>query len=288
LDAEAAKAAGSATGTLNNLDNAWETLKTRLGQSLIDKGALAQVDRLADSLFRLAENAEKVVAQLDRLAAVWKVFNGDTSIPASTIIPGIEQGTGLQRFLDLTPNQALEKIGSFWSDFFTAGKNLGDATNAGMAAGLSSGGKAAEAATGMADSVTGAAQNALGIQSPSKVFAEQGKFIDEGLAMGIEDHQDLAFASAETMADGVVAEAEMAAMVGSGVNQTAMSNVGAAAGNALATAPGASAGGSVGSVNVTINVDGSKDTQTTMQAIRSFFDTDFAALLERQLEGSGA
>ena len=142
--------------------------------------------------------------------------------------------------------------------------------------------------THLGSSVIAAGADILGIQSPSTVFAEQGRFIDEGLAMGIEDHQDLAFASAETMADGVVAEAEMAAMVGSGVNQTAMANVGTAAGNALAATPGTSGGGSVGSVNVTINVDGSKDTQTTMQAIRSFFDTDFAALLERQLEGSGA
>jgi tape measure domain-containing protein len=289
LDAEAAKAAGSATGTLNNLDNAWEQLKTKLGEALIQKGALDQIDRLADSLFRLADNADKVVAALDRLIGVWRVFNGDTTIPASTIIPGGDQGTPLQRFLDLTPNQALEKIGSFWSDFFTAGKNLGDATSAGMAAGMTDGqGAAAAAATGLADSVTGASKSALEIQSPSKVFAEQGRFIDEGLAMGIEDHQDLAFASAESLADGVVAEAEMAAMTGSGVNQTAMANVGTAAGNALGGSAGGAAGGTIGSVNVSINVDGSKDTQTTMQAIRSFFDTDFAALLERQLEGSGA
>jgi hypothetical protein len=165
------------------------------------------------------------------------------------------------------------------------GRNIVSGLVEGITGGI---GRAVDAVKNLGASVIGAGADILGIQSPSKVFAEQGRFIDEGLAMGIEDHQDLAFASAETMADGVVAEADMAAMTGSGVNQTAMANVGTAAGNALAATPGGPVGGSVGSVNVTINVDGAKDTQTTMQAIRSFFDTDFAALLERQLEGSGA
>lgn len=158
----------------------------------------------------------------------------------------------------------------------------------GLVDGITGGvGKAVDAVTGLGSSVIAGAKDVFGIESPSKVFAEQGRFIDEGLAMGIEDHQDLALASAESMADGVVSEAEMTAATGSGVNQTAMANVGAAAGNALA-APAARAGGTVGAVNVVINVDGSQDTATTMQAIRNFFDTDFAALLERQLEAQGA
>lgn len=187
-------------------------------------------------------------------------------------------------------------VRGFFTDLAGAAMNLGAQALdwgrnivSGLVDGITGGiGRAVDAVTNLGSSVIAAGADILGIKSPSTVFAEQGRFIDEGLAMGIEDHQDLAFASAETMADGVVAEAEMAAMVGSGVNQTAMANVGTAAGNALAATPGTSGGGSVGSVNVTINVDGSKDTQTTMQAIRSFFDTDFAALLERQLEGSGA
>lgn len=132
------------------------------------------------------------------------------------------------------------------------------------------------------------AKDIFGIQSPSTVFAEQGRYIDEGLAGGIDDHSDLAFASAESLADGVVAEAEMSAMTGPGVNPTAVANVGAAAGNALAAAPSSGGGATVGPVSVSIQVDGARGPEATVAAIRSFFDTDFAALLERQLEGAGA
>lgn len=289
LDSEAEKAAKGATGTLTNLDNAWDRLKTKLGESLIQKGALEQIDKLSESLNRLADNADKVVANLDRLAAVWKVLGGDTSVSSTDIIPGVEKGSTAQKILDFTPNDAIDKIGSFWKNFFTAGKNLGDATSAGMAAGLTGGaGQAADAATGLAESVTAASKTELEIKSPSKVFAEQGRYIDEGLATGIEDHQDLAFASAEALADGVSAEAEMATMIGSGVNQTAVANVGAAAGNALGGSSGAAAGGMVGPVTINIQVDGAAGADSVVEAIRSWFDTDFAALLERQLEGSGA
>jgi hypothetical protein len=177
----------------------------------------------------------------------------------------------------------------FFTDLATKAWTFGRDIVTGLARGIADTAvQAVEAIKGLGNSVIDGAKDIFGIKSPSKVFAEQGKFIDEGLAMGIEDHQDLAFASAENLADGAISEAEMASTTGAGVNQTAMANVGAAAGNALGGGSGGSSGGSIGAINVSINVDGSKDAATVVQQIRNFFDTDFAALLERQLEGSGA
>jgi tape measure domain-containing protein len=186
-------------------------------------------------------------------------------------------------------------IQKFFTDLGGAAMNLGvQALDwgrnlvAGLVAGITeSAGSATAAISNMASGVVDTALDVFGIRSPSKVFAEQGRFIDEGLAMGVEDHQDLAFASAESLADGVVSEAELAAAAGSGINQAGVTNVGAAAGAALGG--GGSGGGiTIGSVPVTIHVDGAAGPAATVQAIRSFFETDFAALLERQLEGSGA
>jgi hypothetical protein len=105
--------------------------------------------------------------------------------------------------------------------------------------------------------------------------------------VGIDEGADLAFDSIAGMADGAIAEAEMAA--GAGVNSTAMANLGASAGASMGQSAAAGRGAAtVGPVTVQINVDGSKGADSTVQAIHSFFENDFAALLERQLEGSGA
>lgn len=183
----------------------------------------------------------------------------------------------------------LTALGEWFSGLATQALEWGRAIVDGLVRGLNfATGGAVDAVRSVGASVIQGAKDIFGIQSPSTVFAEQGRYIDEGLAGGIDEHSDLAFASAESLADGAVAEAELAAMTNNGVNQTAAANVGAAAGNALAAAPSGTGGASVGHVAVTINVDGSRDAPTTVEAIRSFFADDFAALLERQLEGVGA
>lgn len=183
----------------------------------------------------------------------------------------------------------LSALGQWFSGLAAQAAEWGKQIVAGLVAGLNfATGGAVDAVRNLGASVIQGAKDIFGIQSPSTVFAEQGRYIDEGLAQGIDDHSDLAFASAESLADGAVAEAELATMTNNGVNQTAAANVGAAAGNALAAAPSGGGAASVGQVNVTIHVDGASGPAATVQAIRSFFDADFAALLERQLEGVGA
>jgi hypothetical protein len=282
LDAAADEAAGGTTGKLTAIDNRITKLKENLGAALVKAGFIEDLERLVSVLERVAEVGVRAYSAVRLLASE------DTSIGKTLVQEVAPGGKAATNFADeyLAPIRArLESLTGNNGLFAPIGQSVGE----GLAAGINaSAGAAAAAATNLAAGVTDASKAELQIQSPSKAFAEQGRFIDEGLAMGIEEHQDLALASAHDVADGAIAEVELAAATGSGVNQTAMANVGAAAGNALASDSGASSGGSVGSVNVTINVDGSKDAQTTTQAIRSFFDTDFAALLERQLEGSGA
>jgi tape measure domain-containing protein len=166
-----------------------------------------------------------------------------------------------------------------WED-----KNWGNGAAAaeGLAKGMKDNQAIAEAASAqLAQATLDAQQRALGIHSPSKKFAEQGMYIDQGLALGIEDHAQLAMnASAELGSDAVAAS--------SGAIRTpdaaAAASIGAQAGNSAA----ASGSRSVGDVHVSISVDGSTGASDTVAQIREFFDTELAALFERQLEGSGA
>lgn len=58
-----------------------------------------------------------------------------------------------------------------------------------------------EKVAGLADTVTGWFKNLFGIHSPSKVFAEIGKYLSEGLGMGIEDNADAALAPMNGIAE---------------------------------------------------------------------------------------
>lgn len=187
-----------------------------------------------------------------------------------------------------TLTEDLSKLGAFLSGLATQALDWGRNIVQGLVDGITGGiGRAVGAITDLGKGVIDGAKDVFGINSPSKEFRSIAHDDVDGLVVGFEESQDLAFTSAEALAEGVVSEAAMVAATGTGVNPAAMANVGAAAGNALAAGSGR-AGARIGKIEVGITVDGSRDAASTVQAIRSFFDTDFAALLERHLEGAGA
>jgi tape measure domain-containing protein len=266
-DAAMAESAGDITLRLANLDNSITRIKRNLGENIEKSGLLDTLDRL---FVRLESFSKLDFGIFERLMGVWKTLNGDYSVDASKIF-GVDPTSGLGKFLDFKPGQV-----------------MGEALGAGVAAGIANSQSQAEAAMkNMANGVITQGNDAFGIHSPSKVLAETGQDVAAGLAVGVDDNADLAFSAAESMADGAVAEAEMAAATGGGVNAAHMANVGAAAGNAIGSAP-SGAGGGV-NVSVAISVDGAAGPAATVDAIRDFFTTgEFAAILERELEGSGA
>ena len=252
---------------LASLDNSITRIKRNLGENLASSGFLDSLDRL---FARLESFSKLDFGIFDRLMGVWKTLNGDYSVDASKIL-GVDPTSGLGKILDFKPGEA-----------------IGNAIGAGVAVGIQASQSQAEtAATNLANGVIATSNDAFGIHSPSKAFAEQGYQDVMGLATGIEDNQDLAFGAAESLADSTIAEAEMAAATGAGVSSGHMANVGAAAGSALAA--GGGEGGRPVSVSVAITVDGAQGPAETVEQIREFFSTaDFAALFERAVEGSGA
>lgn len=57
--------------------------------------------------------------------------------------------------------------------------------------------------TGLFGDLKTIAKKILGIASPSKVFKQYGKYIDEGLAIGLEDNADVAFKAVDRLSKGV-------------------------------------------------------------------------------------
>jgi len=271
LEKGIAESSGDINIRLASLDNSITRIKRNLGENLASSGFLDTLDRL---FVRLESFSKLDFGIFDRLMGVWKTINGDYSVDASKIL-GADKDSAIGKILDFKP-------------FAAESYGLGEAIGTGIAAGIEgSKGQAEAAIANVANGVILQSRDAFGIHSPSKVFAEQGYQDVAGLAGGIEDNQDMAFSAAEALADGTIAEAEMAAATGAGVSSGHMANVGAAAGSALATSSGGT-GGPV-SVNVAITVDGAQGPAETVEQIREFFSTaDFVSLFERAVEGSGA
>lgn len=94
----------------------------------------------------------------------------------------------------------------------------------------------------------------------------------------------LDFQSAQDVADGTAAEVATAGSAGP--SRAALANVGASAGAAANSS--AKTGGSVGKVEVNIQVDGSGDPTATGAAVKESFETGIVSFFERHLEGVGA
>lgn len=161
-------------------------------------------------------------------------------------------------------------------------KEAGAAIPDGMAAGVAaSAPSATNAVVEMANSASQAGADALGIHSPSKIFATQGQQIDAGLAHGIDADADLAFTAAREMTEGTVAAAEQVTAPGGSV-----ARVGADAGSL--SIGGGSGGVTVSVGDISVGIQGGGDPSTAAAAVRDWFEQNFAAMLERTLEGVGA
>lgn len=83
----------------------------------------------------------------------------------------------------------------------TAGGNLASAIVSGLTGGLSDAvGQVAAEARRLGSAAVNAAKDFFGIKSPSKVFMEIGRYVDEGLALGLSQHTRVVEKEAEAVA----------------------------------------------------------------------------------------
>lgn len=118
--------------------------------------------------------------------------------------------TGNKARLDLAQKSINDALGGGSSHMvlgtsiegFDIGKSLTDGVIKGIESGT---GGAAGAAQGLAGAVTDTTEDAFGIRSPSRVFAEIGRDLNAGLAVGIRDSAGVALGEAQVLAEEITA-----------------------------------------------------------------------------------
>lgn len=98
-------------------------------------------------------------------------------------------------------SEMVEKIKSFVSDFVDAGKDLVNGIIKGIKNTVN---KVKEAVGDFCTNIWEGITDFFGISSPSKLMAKVGRYLDEGLIMGLNQYSGKVNDSAETVGDGVV------------------------------------------------------------------------------------
>lgn len=170
----------------SNIEEKWENIKTTISDKLENIKSNTQ-ERLNEIKTAYAEHGGGVQGIV---AAGWTALQ-----------QAYETGYNvLNRITNGKLEEVRQAVVNFWQRFKDAGANLVQ----GLVAG------ATENARALIDAVSGAVSNAiaaakrlLGIASPSKVFMQFGRFMDEGLAQGIERFASKPINAVKELTDGV-------------------------------------------------------------------------------------
>lgn len=182
------------------LASAWDAISNWFASQ--DWAAIGRtvVELIVDGLYNLIELANDVLAQAANAFADW-VNSIDWVDVGYQVVKAIIEGLKFL-IIDLPPMLA-DWAQAFWNFVTTYDwAALGQAIIDGVIAGLSNAaGAVGDAMRGIAQGAVNAAKEALGIHSPSRVFAEIGAFLMAGLATGITQNAG----QANTAMDGAAA-----------------------------------------------------------------------------------
>lgn len=166
----------------------------------------------------LASGQSLIVSTMTTLMAalVQAILNSRTTVQGSglllvsALVRGILSGRGLVRAAGVSVaasfiagvNSGLSSASNTgWSGGFSIGMNIAAGAAAGVYAGRS---MVVTAVSVMAQAAVAAAQAALKIKSPSRVFMGIGRFVAEGMALGTERGTSSVVAATENMANSVI------------------------------------------------------------------------------------
>jgi len=175
------------------------------------------INGIADAI--RTHNPELLKAGWNLLTAIWdgfwdavlglakKLWNA-----GAEIVKGIKEGldekiTLIKDWVLDIPNKIKKWIAEKWQDAKDAGLNIINGIKDGLAGG--EGGLFTKIG-GIASGLLNKFKNTLGIKSPSRVFAQMGGYIDQGLANGISQYANLVNDPARQLAENAVGPVEEA------------------------------------------------------------------------------
>ena len=167
-----------------------------VGAGLI-AGMEGKIDEVAETASKLAKAVIDPISEIPEVVErSARSLASMSQYVAGTALPGSSSNT-----LVKGPDGEYYTWEEFNEKFQNEGKKSGNSLVEGFIEGVKNTEKSAVSAVKkIANGVTGAIKNALGIKSPSRVFAEIGKNIVEGLVKGIEESKKLALKTTEGLA----------------------------------------------------------------------------------------
>lgn len=159
---------GAWDGIRSIVSSAWDLIKGIVSGALGILGVLVS----AGVSYARAVMANAWNATIGDLSGAWSRLQGITAAGVS----------GLVSFVSGLPGRIAGAFGDLGSAMWNIGWNISEGLRSGVVAGLS---RLLGAARDMAVSVINTVRSALGIASPSKVFAQLGTYTAQGMALGI-------------------------------------------------------------------------------------------------------
>ena len=143
---------------------------------------------------------------LDRTVAKVKSYVEPTKSAARNVSQAVVDGlkskaNGFENTFNGGMDAAVAKIKSYRSSFYDAGAYVAAGLAEGMRANINS---AAQAAAELAAAASKAAKDNLGVQSPSRVFMQIGKFVGEGFSIGMNRTEKLVGRSAKSLSGSAI------------------------------------------------------------------------------------
>ena len=116
-----------------------------------------------------------------------------------------------QTWLGSKATAALQPFKDMWESFKNVGSDMIDGLVQGIIDGWN---KIPDFLAGLGGAAVKIIKDVLGIKSPSRVFAEIGKFIDLGLVKGIDDNSEMIYDSAESAGNEAIDGMERSGIAG--------------------------------------------------------------------------
>lgn len=186
------------------------------GQIMLANPIIALIALIAAGVYLIYRNWETIGPFFVNL---WNTVKTAFSAAWAAIISGLSTAWGN---IKATFSGILSYFSGLTTQFFNFGKNLIQ----GLINGIGSmAGAIAEKARGIADSVKNTVKGAFGINSPSRVFAEYGKFNMQGLAQGMDKSSYLPATAANDAVMGTIPSMPASGALGGGGRGGAVLNV---------------------------------------------------------------
>ncbi|EDS77368.1 putative phage tail tape measure protein, family, core region domain protein [Clostridium botulinum C str. Eklund] len=179
----------------------WQVLKEDVSKKAHDTWASVK-----ESFKTGGENIKKSTHEtIEKVKGKWEEAKTNAKTWGSNVAESLKNGLDSKKeSIKAKAGEIKDKIKSGFNGLTDDMKSIGEWAIEGLKKGIEFTRELKEKAGGVAKKVADAVRRKFDINSPSRVMAEIGKFVTEGLAVGIEENTHLAVKASENLANAVI------------------------------------------------------------------------------------